>query len=167
MKKLLAMIQRLLREGLNPEGIALAVALGLTIGVFPIYSPMSLMVILLAWLLKLNKPLALAAYYSMTFVMPLLIIPFLRLGEWAARAEMASIHLIELSKRFTAAPMETLQEFGWSFAHAVFGWALMAPVLTALLYALILLLGRRWQERGRDPVNPMPEDDGSLPVEGI
>lgn len=167
MKKLLAMIQHLLREGLSPERIALAVALGLTIGVFPIYSPMSLMVIFLAWLLKLNKPLSLAAYYSMTLVMPLLIIPFLRLGEWAARAETASIHLVELSRRFSETPMETLQEFGWSFAHAIFGWALIAPILTGLLYALILRLGRRWQERSRDLIEPAPEDDGSLPAEGI
>lgn len=129
---------KLLRQGFTPERIAAGIALGLGMGIFPIYGPVTLLTLGLAAFLKLNPPLVVAGVYAMSFVKPVLIIPFLKLGEWIFRADPMPISLKELSLRFADSPLPTLQEFAWSFVHAVAGWMVVAPFFFILTYFLVL-----------------------------
>lgn len=140
---------------MEPRSVALALGLGITMGIFPIYGPTTLFVILLAWVFHLNKPLMVACCYSTGLLKPLLIIPFLKLGEFIFQAEPMPISLIELTERFSTAPLSTLHEFSWSFLHAFVGWLVVAPFLVAVLYSLGHILVHSWQNRVREVSSPL------------
>ena len=108
-----------MRKELRPSGIAGAISFGIVMGVFPIYGPVSLLCLALAALFRLNLPTAFAAYYSMTFTKPILIIPFLRIGEFLFQADPMPLSLAQLTTRFVSDTLGTLSEFGWSFVHAM------------------------------------------------
>lgn len=143
-KKSTQLIKQLLREGLSPRRIAIAVALGIGIGVFPIYGTTTIMCACAAFIFRLNAPLIFANHYAMTFVKPLLIIPFLRVGEWIFRAEAMPLSLPELTRRFREDALGFFSEFGWSFLHALVGWLVTMPLALLAVYASCLLAINRW-----------------------
>lgn len=134
MKKVKHIILRALTDGLSTRRVSLALAIGLSMGIFPIYGPVSMLCVLLAWVTRLNMPVMLGGVYAMALIKPLLILPFLRLGEWMFRADPMGISLVELSRRFSETPLSTLQAFSWSFLHAIAGWLAVLPLLIPLFY---------------------------------
>ena len=136
-----------LKRGLSPQCIARAVALGIVLGVFPIYGPVSLICLGLAFLLRLNITLLFVGTWVMTFVKPVLILPFLRLGEFLFSAEPMPISIQELWIRFSENALGTLVEFSWSFLHATVGWLVVAPLVFIAAYPLVLALALRWRDR--------------------
>ena len=140
MKKLKKTILKYLKAGLSYSQVSWAMTLGVTLGLFPIYGLSSFMCLGLAWATRLNAPIMLAATYSMSFVKPLLIIPFLKLGEWLFQAEPMRIGLAALMQRFAESPWATLAEFGWSFVHALSGWLVVIPLLLPVLYRICSIL---------------------------
>lgn len=145
MSKVKPIAIQLLRNGLSPRPIAVTICLGIVLGIFPIFAPVSLVCLALAWAFGLNAPILLASYYAMTWVQPILILPYLRMGEFLFRAEPLPISLVELTRRFTNDALGTLAEFGWSFVHAVTGWLFSVPLLVAVLYPLVWSVAHRWQ----------------------
>ncbi|MCB1069670.1 MAG: hypothetical protein KDL31_04895 [Kiritimatiellae bacterium] len=71
---------------------------------------------------------------------PLLILPFLRIGERLFQATPMPISLVELTRHFGEAPLATLQEFSWSFVHAITGWLVVSPLLLALIFSILLAI---------------------------
>ena len=140
MKKLKQIIREYLAKGLSQKRIAVAIAVGLSLGIFPIYGPMSLLCIGLGWATGLNAPILLAGVYAMTFAKPLLILPFLKIGEWVFQADPMGVSLVELTRRFSMSPGGTLAEFAWSFVHAMVGWLVTLPLLLPFLYFTSLSL---------------------------
>jgi uncharacterized protein (DUF2062 family) len=134
-----------LKKGMKPSPMAAAISSGLILGVFPIYGPISLLALGLAWAFRLNVPLMFAGYYSMAFVKPILILPFIRLGEFIFQAKPMSISLLELAQRFHEHAGDTLREFGWAFVHAMVGWAVVVPLLALILYPITLHCALRWE----------------------
>jgi uncharacterized protein (DUF2062 family) len=71
----------LLRESLDPGHAAAAVFLGIFIGIVPIYGFQTLTAVGVAFLLKLNKPLTVAAtFISNPVLLPLIIFSSVELG---------------------------------------------------------------------------------------
>ena len=56
--------------------------MGIVIGVFPIYGTKTLILAFLAFRFKLNLPVMIAVSYSITPLLFLLLIPFVRAGEF-------------------------------------------------------------------------------------
>ena len=147
MSRIKQVVLECLRSGLSPHKVAIALAVGICVGIFPIYGPFTLVCVALVWLGRLNAPIVFAGYYGMTFVKPLLIIPFLKLGEWVFQAEPMTISLTELARRFAVDAMGTLAEFGWSFIHATVGWLVTLPLLVLFLYGGSRFLINLWNKR--------------------
>ncbi len=147
MQRLKNLILPLLRQGLSEHRAASALALGIAIGVFPIYGMSTLLAGAVGVLFKMNLPILLAGMYAMTWVKPLLILPYLRLGESLFGASRMTISLTELSRRFAEDAWSTLHEFGWSFLHAISGWMITLPLILLLGHRLFLMTIRTWQAR--------------------
>jgi steroid 5-alpha reductase family enzyme/uncharacterized protein (DUF2062 family) len=84
--RLLRPILDLLRQGVTPKKIALSLALGVALGVFPLLGSTTALCAVAALVLRLNLPAIQVINY---FVYPLqiaLLIPFFRLGERLFRA---------------------------------------------------------------------------------
>jgi uncharacterized protein (DUF2062 family) len=72
----------LLRQGLTPRQVALAVAVGATVGIMPLVWGASLIGALLAARLRLNHPLVQAVNYACYPLQIALFYPFCRFGLW-------------------------------------------------------------------------------------
>ncbi|HRW63652.1 MAG TPA: DUF2062 domain-containing protein [Bacteroidales bacterium] len=75
-------VLKFLQQGVSPESLALAIAAGFVIGVFPVVGVTSVLCIIISVLLKLNVAVVLVVHY---FVFPLqiiLLIPYYRLGAF-------------------------------------------------------------------------------------
>ena len=123
-----------LTQGLSPEKIALTVAVGLTIAVNPVVGTTTVLCFFAAWALRLNQPIIQAVNFSSYALQLLLIFPFIRLGEWIFAAAPETRSLQELVAMAKADAFGTIRTLGATIGHAVVGWVLVAPLLTAAIY---------------------------------
>jgi uncharacterized protein (DUF2062 family) len=132
-----------LRQGITPQKIALTLAIGATVGLFPILGSTTLLCFLAGIALKLNQPIIQAINY---LVYPLQIAGiyfFIRIGEWLTRTPPLQFSIAGLIEQFRAAPLHFFQEFGMTALRGVLAWTLIAPFAAAALYFGLLPLLRR------------------------
>lgn len=147
-RRLIAPIMAQLRQGITPEKIALSIALGAVIGVFPIMGATTALCALAAWRLKLNQPIIQLVNYLLYPVHLLLLLPFYRAGETLFGQEHVPIFSItDLLTRFEASPLQFMVDYGMVGFYGVVVWCLIAPLAIALTYfaarAPIRVLARR------------------------
>jgi len=150
-RKILVPLFKLLSEGLAPSRLALCVAVGVVIGTIPVLGVSTVLCTLVALLFRLNLPAIQLAQWAMAPIQLLLIIPFVRLGEWLLRAPPQP-----LSLKAGAALMQ--QGLGpavvalWdAILHASFAWALVAPVIVFLLNKILTPIFERAARRTQRP----------------
>lgn len=142
-RKLIRPLLELLRQGATPKKLALSIALGVVLGVFPAIGWSTTLCALIALILGLNLPAIQLVNY---FVYPLqiaLVIPFFRLGEKLFRAPHLPISVSQIYE-FTHANFWGAIKLLWTTTwHAIVVWALLAPFVAALLYFLLVPAFRR------------------------
>lgn len=117
--------------------------MALTIGVFPILGFSTAMNLIAGFWFKLNQPIIQSFNCLVSPLKLLLILPFIRLGEWLFQAEPFRLSLTEFSDRFFTDMATTSIEFCWTFVHAIVAWFICAPLIYACLFMLTKPLIRR------------------------
>ncbi len=133
-RRIVAPIVAQLRQGITPEKIALTIALGVVLGIFPILGSTTLLCGLAAVALRLNQPVIQLVNY---FTYPLqlaLIIPIYRAGEILFFKTPVPLSIPFLFERFKADFGQFLREFGMIAVQGIVVWCLLAPVLVGVLY---------------------------------
>lgn len=124
-----------LKQGITPSRIALTVALGIVLGIFPILGSTTLLCALAGLWLRLNQPVIQLVNY---FVYPLqiaLLLPFYRAGETLFRQPHVPIFSVtDLMQRFQASPTQFLIDYGMVGVYGIVVWCLVAPLLIAAIY---------------------------------
>lgn len=124
-----------LKQGITPEKIALTVALGIVLGIFPILGSTTLLCALAGLWLRLNQPVIQLVNY---FVYPLqiaLLLPFYRAGETLFQQPHVPIFSVtDLMQRFQASPSQFLIDYGMVGVYGIVAWCLVAPLLIAAIY---------------------------------
>ncbi|HUS25150.1 MAG TPA: DUF2062 domain-containing protein [Candidatus Binatia bacterium] len=137
------LIRAQLRQGLTTSDIALTLALGATLGLFPIVGATTALCALAALVLRLNQPLMQAVNYALSPLQLLLLIPFYRAGERLfGAAPVPIVDVAELARRFAAGPWQFLADYGRVGLYGITVWALLAPAVSLGVYALALPLLR-------------------------
>ena len=132
-----------LAQGTEPRKVAQAVAFGVTIGLFPLLGTPTLIALAAGILLKLNQPV-LQVFRELTYPLQLAtILLFIRAGEWLFGVPHTSLSIPLLMQRFLASPGQFMRDYGMLGLYAVTAWALLAPLLLALLYYGTLPLVKR------------------------
>lgn len=149
-RRIVAPVLGQLRQGITPEKIALTIALGAVLAVFPILGSTTLLCGLAAWALRLNQPIIQLVNYLCYPLQFALLIPFWRAGEWFG-APHVSLSIPELARRFEAAPWPFLVEFAGVAAGGIAAWLLLAPPAAVLLRVCLLPVLRRAALRSRRP----------------
>jgi uncharacterized protein (DUF2062 family) len=124
----------LLRQGVTPEKLALSLALGVALGVFPVLGTTTALCALAAFALRLNLP---AIQIVNWFVYPLqfaLLLPFFRLGEWIFRAPPLPLSAMQIVAMVRASYWHSMFVLWTTTCHAILAWCLTAPVLVVALY---------------------------------
>jgi uncharacterized protein (DUF2062 family) len=134
-RRVVAPIVAQLRQGITPEKIALTLALGGVLGIFPILGLCTLLCAVAGVWLRLNQALIQLVNYLVYPLQIALLIPFYRAGERLFGAEPVPIvDVPELITRFGADPWQFLIDYGLVGLYGIVVWALVAPPLALLAY---------------------------------
>jgi uncharacterized protein (DUF2062 family) len=132
-----------LKCGLAPQQLAFTLALGFAIGCIPLLGVTTAICALAALVLRLNMPAIQAANWVAMPLQMVLLIPFLRLGQWLFRDNAASLNASQLLGQIEAAPGHAVMQMSDLFAHAMLAWLITAgPALLMMTLLLTPLLHR-------------------------
>ena len=142
-RRIRQLILELLRQGVTPEKMALSLALGVALGVFPVLGTTTALCALVAFLWRLNLPAIQMVNY---FVYPgqvALLIPFFKLGEKLFGAPHLPISVSQIYAMARANLWGAIKFLWGTTWHAIVVWALLAPFLVAAIYFLLAPAFRR------------------------
>jgi uncharacterized protein (DUF2062 family) len=142
-RRLVRPILDLLRQGVTPEKIALSVALGAALGVFPALGCSTTLCAIAAILLRLNLPAIQMVNYFVYPAQIALLVPFFRWGEKLFRAPHFPISVPRIYALFHAGAWMAIKLLWTTVWHAMVVWGMMAPVFVGLVYAALMPLLRR------------------------
>ena len=122
----------LFTQGITPDRIALTLGVGCVCSLFPFLGFTSLLNLVAGVWLRLNQPLLQTFNQLLGPVQLVLILPYVRLGEWLWWAQDDRFTITEMLRVFREASLgQFLQQFGWAGVHAFTAWALTSPLLLA------------------------------------
>jgi uncharacterized protein (DUF2062 family) len=136
-RRILEPLLALLRQGISPDRLALCVAIGVVVGNIPILGISTILCAVIALAFRLNLPAIQIVQGLMAPTQVLLIIPFVRLGEWILRAPPQPVSIekgLELTARGTGYAIVALWD---AILHAGFAWILVAPIAILFFYKLL------------------------------
>jgi uncharacterized protein (DUF2062 family) len=152
----------LLRQGATAEGLALALALGVATGLFPVIGTTTVLGLATAAALRLNLPALQLANWMAYPLQIAMIIPLVRLGEWLSGAPPVSFSVTQVVTRTTSDPLGALSLYGMTGLHGILGWVAIVPLLVLVLYRALLPALRGVQVRVRPrPPGRTPASDRS------
>ena len=134
--RLIKVIRAQLVQGISLSDCAQAIALAITIGLFPILGFSTLIITAIVYFKRLNQPIAQLFNWICGPIKLVLIFPFIRVGEYLFSADQFVLNLGELSRQFYENSWATLSEFAWTFLHAIAGWAFCAPIIYLVVYTI-------------------------------
>jgi len=142
-RRLARPILDLLRQGVTPEKIALSVALGAALGIFPALGSTTALCAIAALALRLNLPAIQIVNYFMYPAQIVLLIPFFRLGEKLFRAPHLPISVLQIHAMIRANRWAAIRLLWATTWHAIVVWCLIAPVFVTVVYAILAPALRR------------------------
>jgi hypothetical protein len=140
----------LLRQGVTPEKLALSLALGMAIGVFPVLGTTTALCALVAFVLRLNLPAIQIVNYFVYPAQIALLIPFFRAGErlfGAPHLPLSVTRIVEMLRESFWGATRVLWTTIW---HAAVVWCFAAPVFVGLAYLFLVPALRRVLRRTKE-----------------
>jgi uncharacterized protein (DUF2062 family) len=147
----------LLKQGVTPEKMALSLALGAALGVFPALGWTTSLCAIAALALRLNLPAIQIVNYFMYPAQIALLLPFFRLGEKVFHAPHLPISISQMYAMIHASVWGAIKLLWTTTWHAIVVWAMMAPLAIALLYAILVPVLRRVLRRQTGQPAPTEE----------
>lgn len=139
----------LLRQGVTPEKLALSLALGVVLGLFPVLGTTTALCAMAALILRLNLPAIQLVNYVVYPAQLALLIPFFRIGEWLFHSPRLPLSITQVVGMFSANYWHTMRLLSVSMCHAIVAWCLLAPFAVPLMYGIFLLALRRALRKSR------------------
>jgi hypothetical protein len=121
---------RLLKQGVTPKKLALSVALGAALGVFPMIGSTTILCFVVGHILKLN-PIAIQLVNYFTYPLQLaLFIPFFHFGAMLFGEPPIPFSIDEIFVRLANEPLITIGNLWTANVRAIVAWLLLAaPVV--------------------------------------
>ena len=136
-RRLLDPLLALLKQGVAPERLAVCVAIGVTVGLIPVLGVSTLLCTVIALAFRLNLPAMQLTQAVMAPLQLLLIVPFVRLGEWMMHAATQPVSIsagLALMKQGIWHTVIVLKD---AILHASVAWIAVAPVAIYTLYRIL------------------------------
>jgi uncharacterized protein (DUF2062 family) len=134
-----------LRSGLSTDRVALAIALGIVIGVFPVFGTTTLLCFVAAVLFRLNHVLIQAVNYLVYPLFFALMIPFIRGGDWLFGVAGGGLTVASIRRAYAHGPTALVAALGAHLLHGVLAWLVVAPVAVIILRHVAAAVIRRVQ----------------------
>jgi uncharacterized protein (DUF2062 family) len=137
----------LLSQGVSPDRLALCVAIGVVVGNIPILGISTILCTVIALAFRLNLPAIQIVQAAMAPTQLLLIIPFVRLGEWILRVPNQPLSIKEGLDLVAQGAGHAIVVLWDAILHAGFAWILVAPIAVFSVYKLLTPLFERAAEQ--------------------
>ena len=145
-RKIFLPLINLIKQGLTPSKLALVMAIGMTISVFPVLGLSTLVCTLLAIILRLNLPAIHVANCIAFPIQILLFFPFLKIGETLSGVTLETITRTNLPSILDAGLSQATAETFRYIAMASYGWILTAAPLFTLFFYLFWIVFKRYEK---------------------
>ena len=129
-------VLELLRQGVTPEKIALSLAFGLALGIFPVLGLSTVLCTVVAIVLRLNLPAIQLVNYLASPLQLALIIPFVRVGEHVLGLRAQPLSVSEGFRIMADGVIHAIVVLWDAIVHAALGWIVIGPALIFALYRL-------------------------------
>jgi len=150
-RRVLTPIVNQLKQGITPEKIALTLALGVLLSIFPIIGATTILCGLAAFALRLNQPIIQLINYLAYPVQLALLIPFYRAGEHLLGLPLVPLNIPLLLAHFRADTGQFFKDFGLIAVGGILVWLVVTPFLTAAIYFAVRPFLRALATRIRTP----------------
>lgn len=135
-RRLLDPVLALLRQGVTAEKLALSLAFGLGLGIFPVLGIPTILCTAAAMSLRLNLPAIQLVNYLAAPLQLALIIPFVRVGEHLLGVPAQPLTIAEGFRLLDAGVLNAIVTLWDAIVHAALGWIVIGPFL---IYAVYLI----------------------------
>jgi uncharacterized protein (DUF2062 family) len=143
-------IRAQLTQGVTADQIAATLATGTACSLFPFLGLTTLLNLGVGLALKMNQPILQTLNQLLGPVQLVLILAYVRLGEWIWGARGGHFTIGEMLRVFREASFgQFLAQFGWVGVHALTAWLVTTPLLIAALYFPLRPILRRTAKRLR------------------
>ncbi|HEV2688507.1 MAG TPA: DUF2062 domain-containing protein [Bryobacteraceae bacterium] len=140
-RKIVLPLLDLLRQGVTPEKIALSIALGAVLGIFPVLGSTTLLCAGAAIVLRLNLPAIQLVNYLIYPVQLILLLPFLQAGSRIVGARPIALSLGEIFSMMKFDLWGLIKMLWTASLGAMALWLVLAPFAGAAIYfALVPVL---------------------------
>lgn len=133
-RRIVEPLRALLLQGISPDRLALCVAIGVVVGNIPILGISTILCTGIALAFRLNLPAIQLVQAAMAPTQLLLIIPFVRLGEWLLRAPRQALSINAGSALMAQGVGHAVVVLWDAIVHAGIAWLLVAPFATLVVY---------------------------------
>jgi uncharacterized protein (DUF2062 family) len=134
-RRVVAPLLAQLTQGTSPDRLAATLALGTACSLFPFLGFTALLNLAVGTALRLNQPILQILNQLLGPVQLVLILLYVRLGEWFWGASASVLSVSDIVQTFRDASLgEFFRRFGWAGIHAFTAWIATAPLLIALVY---------------------------------
>jgi len=130
-------IVALLTQGITPEKIALSLAFGIVLGIFPVLGSTTILCAAAALIFRLNLPAIQLVNYLIYPLQLFFLLPFIRLGEMLFRAAPLQLSLAQILAMAGADLPHAVATLWLAGVHAMSAWLLIGPPAILLLYFLL------------------------------
>lgn len=127
-----------LTQGITPHKIALTVAIGSALALFPILGTTTLLCFLVGLMLRLNQPIIQLINQAFWPLHVPAIYACVRLGERLVGAPHVPFNLRHMRDLLWHEPAKFFHDFGLIAFHATIAWAILAPFYIAAVYYILV-----------------------------
>jgi uncharacterized protein (DUF2062 family) len=142
-RRVLEPLKAQLTQGVSPAQLALALSLGLVLGVLPVLGATTIVCGVTAAALRLNQPAIQLANYLAYPLQLLLFIPFFQAGARLFGRPALTIDLALLRAELASEPGVTILRYLGDNLRALAAWGALAPLVAAALFLVLRGLLRR------------------------
>jgi uncharacterized protein (DUF2062 family) len=136
--KLFRPIVGLLTQGISPDRIALSLAIGISVGIFPVLGSTSLLCGLAAVVFRLNLPAIQLVNWLVYPLQLILILPFMQAGRFLFGSHTLQYTATQILSLVHNSPLQAISLLWVATLQAISVWILVCPLLALVLYLPLL-----------------------------
>ena len=136
-RRVVAPIVALLTQGITPEKIALSLAFGIVLGIFPVLGSTTVLCAAAALVFGLNLPAIQVVNYLIYPMQLLLLVPFIRIGEKLFHAAPLQLSITQILALVRADVRHAISTLWLAEVHAMWAWLLIGSPAIFLIYFLL------------------------------
>jgi uncharacterized protein (DUF2062 family) len=137
-QKLKTALFEFLKQGATPHELAMAISIGIVIGMFPLQGITTFICIIIAVIFRLNLVVIQFANYLSIPLMMIMIIPFYVLGHKLFNSGEFLWGVQELLNLFDNDFWGAVSLLSWSILYAILVWVIFAPVAVLIIYMITI-----------------------------